>query len=346
MKRIAVCLGLVTAVFFSYPSRVIGQDLHWKELSSIPDPEGFAGSFGGVSNGALLVAGGANITGEKWGPAFEKKWYDHVFVLENPEGPWILAGRLPYPSGYGASISTESGVLCAGGSDANTHHRKVFLMQWKDGKLNIAFLPDLPKPCANMVGAQVGTEVYVAGGQESPDASQALHTFWKLDLQNVEEGWKELEPWPGVERMLAVAASDDKAFYLCGGVQLVPGKHGSERKYLRDAYRYSPDSGWRKLSPLPVPLAAAPSPALYAGGHFIILSGDDGSALGFSPVEKHPGFRRKQLIYDPMADRWKEGDDIPFSLVTTPVISWRGGFVLPGGEARPRVRTPVVWMVD
>ena len=35
--------------------------LEWKQLADLPDVEGFAGSYAGVSNGALLVCGGANF---------------------------------------------------------------------------------------------------------------------------------------------------------------------------------------------------------------------------------------------------------------------------------------------
>ena len=35
--------------------------LTWKQLPPLPDKLGFAGSFAGVSGGALIVAGGANF---------------------------------------------------------------------------------------------------------------------------------------------------------------------------------------------------------------------------------------------------------------------------------------------
>ena len=35
--------------------------LEWKQLADLPDVEGFAGSYAGVSNGALIVCGGANF---------------------------------------------------------------------------------------------------------------------------------------------------------------------------------------------------------------------------------------------------------------------------------------------
>src|SRR3954453_19621561 len=67
----------------------------WKHLPALPDAEGFAGSFAGVSNGALLVAGGTNFPGKKPWEGGAKAWYETVFVLENPNAQWKVAGKLP-----------------------------------------------------------------------------------------------------------------------------------------------------------------------------------------------------------------------------------------------------------
>jgi len=69
----------------------------WKRLPSLPDNEGFAGPLAGVSNGALIVAGGANFPDKKPWDGGKKVWYDTVFVLEKPNGEWKIAGKLPRP---------------------------------------------------------------------------------------------------------------------------------------------------------------------------------------------------------------------------------------------------------
>src|SRR5437763_6614440 len=92
--------------------------LHWRKLSQLPDPIGFAGSFAGVSGDALLVAGGANFQGEPPWRGGTKKWHDSVFVLEHPGDTWKNGGKLPRPLAYGVSVSTPEGIICAGGGDA------------------------------------------------------------------------------------------------------------------------------------------------------------------------------------------------------------------------------------
>ncbi len=54
----------------------------WTKLPSLPDREGFAGSFAGSHNGALIVAGGANFPGKRPWEGGAKTWHDSVFVLE------------------------------------------------------------------------------------------------------------------------------------------------------------------------------------------------------------------------------------------------------------------------
>ena len=317
----------------------------WRKLAPIPDAEGFAGSFAGVSGGALVVAGGANIVGEKWAEPLRKKWYDSIFVLEKPAGAWRGGFQLPRPLGYGVSLTTPSGVTCIGGSDADKHFADCFIIEWRDGRIDTQALPPLPKPCANMCGALVGDAIYVAGGIESPASTAALKTFWKLDLAAKELRWETLEPWPGPGRMLAVAGPADGSFHLFGGTALKAGADGKPvREYLRDAYRFTPGKGWKRIADLPRAAVAAPSPAIVDGKRLLIVGGDDGSKVDFKPVSEHPGFPRDVLAYDSERDAWSVAGEVPFSIVTAPLVSWQGRSVIPSGEVRPRVRAPEVWM--
>jgi N-acetylneuraminate epimerase len=118
--------------------------LEWSQLPSLPDGEGFASPFAGVSNGALLVAGGANIPADKWADVFTKTWHDRVFVLEHGSSRWKTGFALPRAIAYGVSVTTDNSVLCFGGSDATRHHlthnadsaptpsrtQKEFLISW------------------------------------------------------------------------------------------------------------------------------------------------------------------------------------------------------------------------
>ena len=388
----------------------------WNPLPPIPDHEGFAGSFAGVAHGALIVAGGANFPGKRPWEGGTKVWHDTVFVLEKPGGAWRPAGKLPQALGYGVSVTTKAGVVCIGGSNAQGHHTGVFLLSWRDSQLVIASLPPLPRPCANMSGALVGNTLCVAGGIGHPDSTSALKSFWMLDIEDTEGGsqppgaasqttdnrvrrpqstWRELEPWPGPGRMLATAGACDGSFFLFSGAALRAGPDGKPvREWLRDAYRYTPGRGWRRIADLPRVSVAAPSPApvfrnsgeapafqaaatagtaqqsrdakaastlqqtgtgspaaisAHAGGlesgFLLVIGGDDGAQVN-TPPTAHRGFPRDVLAYDPKADVWRVAGEAPFSLVTTTAVEWNGRIVIPGGEARPGVRSPEVWTFE
>lgn len=324
------------------------ETLRWTKLPPLPDQHGFAGAFAGVSNNALIVAGGANFPDKAVWEGGKKVWYDKIFVLEKPDGEWRSGGALPMPLGYGVSITTDKRLVCIGGADAERHFSDVFLLEWIEGKIRRTALPALPQACAYASGAQVGKVIYVAGGTMTPTATQALKTFWSLDLSAHHPQWRELPAWPGPERMLSVAAAQGGAFYLFSGVSLSAAPDGSaKRTYLKDAYRYQPNKGWTRVADLPHPVAAAPTPAAAFGKtQILIFGGDDGSKAGFQPVQAHPGFARRILAFRTDSNQWTEGGEGEAAHVTTAMTAWRGGFVIPSGEVRPGVRSPAVWFIQ
>lgn len=331
---------VVAAVLLAASAAAAGS---WDRLASLPDKEGFAGAFAGVSSGALLVAGGANFPDKKPWEGGKKVWSDAVFVLERPDGEWRLAGRLPRPLGYGVSATYNDGIICVGGGHAGRNFADVFRLEWKDGRLVTTPLPPLPRPVANACGVMVGDSLYIAGGQETPDAVTTLKTVYRADLSAETLVWEATETWPGPGRMLATAAGFDGKFWLVGGVDLAPdGDSSTARKYLRDAYCYDPAAGWERIADLPIPLAACPSPAPVDDSGFDVLGGDDGSQVGVAP-DRHRGFRTDVLRFDAITKAWAEAGTLPAPRVTTPCVLWDRAWVIPSGEARPGVRSPEVW---
>ena len=340
------CSWLVASFLFCLIQNEYAQSstLDWAQLPPLPDSNGFAGSFAGVSGGALIVAGGANFPGLMPWDGGKKVWHDSVFVLPKTNGKWLTGFRLPRAMAYGVSVSTPDGVLCAGGSDARQHFRDVFLLQWRNGKIETRALPPLPHPMANGCGVLIDKTVYLAGGIERPDSTNALKTFWAMDMSAANPRWRELEPWPGPARMLAVAGADHGAFFLFSGVEL-PGDAAGKpiRHYLKDAYGFTPAAGWKRIADLPRAAAAAPSPAILRDGQLLIMSGDDGALVDFEPKSAHPGFPKDVLAYDLSNDRWARLAESPLSRATAPIVAWSGMAVIASGEIKPGRRTPQVW---
>lgn len=315
----------------------------WSKLASLPDPEGFASSFAGVSNDSLLVAGGANFPGKKPWEGGTKVWYDNVYALSDPSGQWQMVGRLPKPLGYGVSITWKDSLICIGGSDAQNHYRDVSQLTLDQGSLRIKSLAQLPHPIANACGALVGNYVYVVGGQDSPAATSASNRAYRLDLSQPSAKWETVANCPGPRRMLSIAASCDNSLWIIGGVELIADDKGPpKRKYLRDAYRFDDREGWQKITDFPTPIAAAatPSPSNLTG--FYLLGGDDGSQVGISP-DRHQGFSEKLFYFDLKTKQWKNAGNLDAPRVTLPTVYWKNSWILISGEKRPGIRSPEVW---
>ena len=339
---------LKLVVISSLACAAVVADGRWQRLADIPDAEGFAGSFAGVVEGSLVVAGGANFPAEKPWEGGTKRWHDRVFVLDSPAGRWREAGRLPRPLGYGVAVTTPTGLLCIGGSDECSHRAEVFELRRDGEHLRAIPLPALPVAVANMCGAVVGRVVHIAGGQETPVATAAVARAWTLDLDRPDAGWQEIEPLPARGRILAAAGVVGDTFVVAGGAGLEAGSDGkAARVWLRDAWAFDAAAGgnkrWRRIADLPRAAVAAPSPMpLDAAGRLLVLGGDDGTQVGVKPSD-HAGFPRDILAWDPAADAWVTAGEVAEGLVTTPTVNWDGAVVVPGGELRPGIRSNRVW---
>ena len=318
---------------------------HWDQLPALPDRHGVAGAFAGVSGDALIVAGGANFPEKMPWDGGTKAYHDAIFVLTAPDGAWRTGFRLPRPLAYGVSVSTTRGLVCVGGCDATRCYNDAFLIKWNGSEIAIDNLPSLPRPLVNACGAVIGDTIYVAGGEEAPGATAASNRFWALDLGDPSPRWRELATWPGPPRSLAFGGVLGGRFVLIGGVELSADASGRPaRRYLKDAFAYSPESaGWTRLADLPHPIAAGPAPAPVVNGELLILGGDDGSKVGFAPPAQHPGFSNRILAYDGSADRWRVAGDVPAPRATVAAVPWRGRIAVPSGEVGPGVRSPQVW---
>jgi N-acetylneuraminate epimerase len=365
MKKILSYLLLFNTSFLM---KGLAQDskLHpftWEALSPLPDSFGFAGAFAGISNEALIVAGGANFPdgGAPW-TGSKKVWSDKVFVLDKLNGKWKLAGNLPQPLGYGVSVSWNNSLICIGGSNANGHFSSVFSITYDGKGISFKNLPDLPQPLANSCGALIGNAIYIAGGLLNPESTSAAKIFWSLDLSGLgqKSEWKQLETWPGSPRMLAVAGTQGGSFFLFSGTDLHPKEGGqTEREYLKDAYQFIPQKGWKKLTDLPHPVVAAPGPAYSHDHSLMIFGGDDGKLAPMAAVlkERHPGFSDEILSYNTKTHCWSYSGKIKtnkredattnpngsiWAPVTTTMVVWDKNLVFPSGEVKPAIRTPNV----
>jgi len=340
-------------------ARAVGvqETVQWHRLAPLPDETGLAGAFSGISDDVLIVAGGTNFPIPLWKDGkknthAKKLWHDNVYTLDLPDGRWQSAGILPNPLAYGASVSTEKyGLVCIGGCDALQYSTEVFAIKAGNGKIRRISLPALPLPCAFGCAGKLGHTIYVAAGQQSPHAKTAMKNFWAFDLSADQPAWRQLPPWPGPPRILPVAAAQDGAFFLISGCELVRDTQGQiSRRYLTDAWRYNPGRNsrpgtWKQIADVPVPVAAAPTPAAdFSPSHLVVFGGDSGLDYPrvFELADKHPGFSRDMLAYHTITDTWRKIGSVPAANVVTNLVHWDGWFIVPSGESRPGVRSSEV----
>jgi len=316
-----------------------------RELPPLPEPLGVAGPFVGVSNGNLFVAGGAHFRVSPF-EGGEKLWTSRAYALEPGASQWTEIDPLPRPLAYGVSITTEDGILLIGGSDAERHYAEVTRVRLEGPALRSESLPPLPLPLANMAGALLGGVVYIAGGQRAPGSTSAEHVFLALDLSQPGSGWRQLDPWPGAGRILPIAATQDGAFFLISGAELIVSADGSPtRRFLTDGYRFHPEQGWRPIADAPQAMVAAPATP-WGGSHIFIFGGDDGANFFRNDElgDDHPGFPRSVWAYHTITDTWTQMGQTPFGHVTTSAVAWQDGIVIPSGEDRPGHRSPQVFL--
>jgi len=354
----ALCIACTVS---SAQASEIRDRLDWDNLASLPDELGVAGPFAGVHHDALIVAGGANFPRPIW--ESDKVWHDRIHVLlkagdgrtwkEGDGYAWKDGGRLRMPVAYGAAVTTPDGVVCMGGNDGEKTFSDVFLLRWdpEAGKVTRTDYPSLPRPCAFGQAVVIKDVIYLAGGQSGQGLETAMKNFWSLDLSKKEAPdefvWNELSPCPGSSRALNITVHQHNGFHDCVYVMSGRRQEGEDVKFLKDVWEFTPKTGrWRRRADAPRCVMAGTGVGIRQS-HVLVLGGADGTLFSKADEleDEHPGFPKEALAYHTITDTWTSAGPMPRNHVTTVPVKWDGMIVIPSGEVRPRVRSPVIWSV-
>lgn len=337
--------------------------LEWSKLAALQGTEGYAGAFIGVAADTLMVAGGSNFPAQTRWEGFPKQYHDQILLLRDPAGSWELTKQaLPRPMAHGVAVNWNNAVVLIGGNDAERQYADVLVLRLAGAEVTFESAPPLPAPVSNHSAAILDGVIYVAGGSIGAIPAGAHRYFWSLNMNEPphQRSWRELETWPGSERMQAIIGAQEGAIFLVGGIRFEKPADGTTpvRTVLQDAFRFDPGSGWSAISPPPVPLAAAPIPAPAIGPSTLLILG--GVNLIRSPAESmklgalSSGFSSSVLKYHTITDSWAEAGDMRGPIgtedsiglfrppVATGVTWWRDQLVIPTGEISPRTRSAEV----
>lgn len=366
----------------------VGQShLTWQEWTTLPpNPEleqdefhgsqpGLAGAYSGMSDGVMIVAGGANFPYDVPWEGGEKVYWDQIYVLKadgQDTANWLSSDvRLPVNMAYGAVVQRGSDVVLIGGENESGVVSEVLALGWDHGNQRIMMreLTPLPDGFKAVSGGLLGKHIVVHGVQNEQNV-----------LVQLGEGnnakWEVLPGCPGPPRYYPVSQVQSngrlESLYLFSGrTQDSQGRI----ELLYDGFRYDPvQREWAPLGRLNTDdaedLCLMGASSIRSGAsHILVFGGDDGRELMgriglLTQIEEaqdaevkvqlqndldslfvnHSGFSRTIRAYHTITNTWTILDTFPGLLpVTTNAFSWKNQYFITSGEIHPGIRTPIIW---
>ncbi|MCG6190647.1 sodium:solute symporter family transporter [Maribellus maritimus] len=239
---------------------------HYLKFSSLPElppntgysvQPGLAGSYSGVDDDVLIVAGGANFPEKVPWEGGAKVYYNEIFLLQKNGDvySWRKSEvKLPFSAGYGGAVSTSAGLFCFGGNTSSECISESWFINYipENGTVEITSGPQLPVPLTNFAFAKVDNTIFVAGGISEPGGT-SKKIFLSLDISNANSNewkWESLPEWEGQPRAFSVAVAQSNGvtncFYLFSGRNV---RQNGEVEILYDAHVYNPSlKQWSLIS--------------------------------------------------------------------------------------------------
>ena len=367
MKRLwnrtalAALIALAPLSAAAAPATVGSPALAWQSMGTLSPAEGqkenigVAGLLQGTFGDYIIVGGGANFPagGPLTGGA--KVTYPDVYVLRAAEAGLTETdhAQMPYPVGYGVSVTTPDGVLYFGGSTDESGARAVTRLTAPNGKLRTETLPALPFALQNGVAAYDKDTVYLGGGKQDGVLSKKFYTY------DIKTGTlTSLPDFPGEAREQSVAEFLGGRFFVFSG--------GANVAYT-DGYAYDPKAQtWTSVAGpnvngTPVSLLGARAVRLNADEMLVVggfnreiydwavsnlntLQGEEKDAFRahyftMPPEDYH--WNREILVYSAKADAWRSVGQLPFPAPCgEALVIARGALFSISGEVKPGVRSP------
>jgi len=333
---------------------------------------GVAGSFSGITDGYLVIAGGANFpNGYPWEggkKAFSSDIYLYTLQGKKAHEWQVYKNALPRKIAYGASVSISGGILCIGGCNSDSCFTDTYIIFMQKNRPVIKSWIKLPVPLANCSLTKIENQIFVIGGQNTVKDACPTNTFLTIDLAAPEKGWQQLPDFPGKPRAYAVASAvkdkEDNLIFLLGGRYFNQKK---EVEILNDGYKY--DNNTRKWEKLKSKFPVMGACGCAIDNNWILLAGGTDGAYLLEEMylkkeieesvnsdslnywtkvlaksqKSNKGFENIVRYFDWKKDRIAFIDTVSFAMpLTTGIIIYNNDIYIPSGEIRPGVRTPIV----
>jgi SSS family solute:Na+ symporter len=331
-----------------------------EQLSGVGDSAwpGVAGSFVGVHNGALILAGGLG-----------ERYHDEIWIATRASAAAVTwhDTELTLPNGraFGASTSHPLGVFAIGGSNGDSGSKEVLLISWSAelSATTLLKLPPLPGGSMNGGAATVGDILYVSAG----DLGSEIYAF---DLSRIETNasghpmadgtavrlgenivgqggptsfWQQL---PALSRdntgerqaVTLVTQNNGRGDQLFA----IVGRGGSAELWAYDPAAAKNAAQWAQETSAIIDgqnVDFAGAAAIDLGqSHILLLTGLDQQGV------------RQALSYNTITGVWARYNDAPATALATDAsthaIHWMGDIVLVGGSTSAVDAAQSFWTID
>lgn len=239
LKRVGVLILVLVLPVLQAESAT----LDWFKMGELPIANGeevgnaprVTGTFLGVHNNALIIAGGkmqtpshpvGSFQADIWvatrGAGMDNGAVAQSAARESRLNWHKVAQTLPSAIAHGASASHSLGVFIVGGTDGVSARSSVHLLRWNNVSLQVELLalPALPSVSVNGGAAIMRDHLYVMAGSNGESATGALYS---LNLSNI------------------LTNADGSPVVVDGAVQFIQGRDGTDK----------PRNLWQKLPSLP-----------------------------------------------------------------------------------------------
>ena len=355
--------------------------LKWDTITALPHDNsgkpniGIAGPVTGIVGDVLIIAGGANFPDNPPWAGGKKKYHDKIYILKKKEKSkyqWLegVSAKLDFPWAYPANVPYKKGFISVGGENENGVLKRVIYFQWLKDDLSITTLPELPIGLTSCSAVCIKDRLYVAGGNSG---KTSLKSAFVMDLSETIMKWTRIDDMPfALENAVAAVGHDGESqkVFLLGGRYKLPGDKTTT--FSDKVLKYDPKSNkWSTFdfkceNGEMLKLAAGTGVAI-SKSKIIIFGGDKG--IIFNKIEafnnklsepdledrdkvnndkigvltNHEGFETHIYTFNAIKTICQKSGTIPeMAQVTTTAFYWDKAIVIPSGEIKPGVRTPVI----
>lgn len=318
MKNLFLRASACLAVMFLCAGARAEAPFTWRTdaLPKLPQP--IMNHAMGVSNGALVIAGGRTVdaTGQNQ-PAL-----DTIYVLTPGATEWRMLGKLPTTLMAMACAYDETGIYLAGGFDGKADSAEVYRLRYERGQVSVERLAQRLPIAMSSNGAVIYNHVfYTTGGLAKYEGDlNTVGVLLSLDLRDPKATWQTTNRVPGLERVGSIVVPAKDGLYVLGGLPWGTSIGKTGIPSIDDCYHYAPGMGWSSM-PIP-PTDFRNVPALTYGPSALLLLGNGGPSLPKETV----------LSFDLITQTWAQMGALPDTRANAPAVTWNGMIVIAGGN--------------